>query len=207
MDLQGIPKRRWRAGIIEAYQEHSGEETLPYNRHFFTLGGPATEPGSELDYFCRHRRFCTLSQYVSVERKPQTHLDNKSIVGPTWLKGDFATEFMEWYSVLPDRYEPGIVNFDAMCGMDGALDDIESIIETIKSARNIKGPDCLVVVNVLQGNRWRENQGYSFPDAIPLFKKRHARYWKHLVDKHQYHNKTVGKGACVSLLQTLMFWI
>lgn len=210
MDLQGIPKRRWRAGIIEAYQEHSGEETLPYNRHFFTLGGPATEPGSELDYFHRHRRFCTLNQYVSVERDLQRHINNTRIKGPTWIHGDFAAELSKWHMNLPSGQEPGIVNFDAMCGMDNALNDIQAIIESIKMEReaDVRGQaDCLVVVNVLQSNRWRENQGHKFPDAISTFKERHARYWKYVVDKHQYHNKTVGKGSCVSLLQTLMFWI
>ena len=87
MDLKGIPKLQWRAGIIEAYKSCSGKTKLPFNRYFFTLGGPCTEQESEFDYFHRQRDFCQPRQYVSVERDRRIHSANSRIKGSymeTW---------------------------------------------------------------------------------------------------------------------------
>jgi hypothetical protein len=208
MDLQGIPKRTYRGSIIETYQACSGENELRPGHHIFTMCGPAQGEYSEVNYLCRHRDFCQVNQYTSVERDRKTHLRNARMFGPTWLYGDFTQHFQQWYPNLPSGEEAGIVHADWMCGIEKAMGDIQTVVETIQQCRETTRPFCLLVVNLLQSNRWRENQGITFLDVVDTFKRSHMRaLWKKVVHQQQYQNKTVGKGCGVSTLQTLMFWL
>jgi len=217
MDLEGIPKRSERARIIEAYQHCSGNNNLPLDRYLLTLGGPAAAPTSEMNYFCRQRKFCRLDQYVSIERDRQVHETNTRIRGPKWIHGELASEFRRCYH----RYnkEIGIVNADLMCGMDNALETICEIFCTLESQyrynhdlfeHSAPSPEigCLVIVNVIDRNRRSENRGYTFPDVFSTFENScMKKYCKKLVDRHTYDNKTVGKGSRITTMHTLMFWV
>jgi hypothetical protein len=213
MDLAGIPKRAWRARIIEAYQEVSGNDTIPSNQYMFTLGGPATEDDSELDYYTNRRKFLTKRQYVSVERDVGVHRKNKSIKGPTWLYGDMGRQFEIWYDELPVTKDVAIVSADLMSGIDVALPTIRSILSTMWDNHDDEGAPALLVFNVMQANRWRANQGGTFGDVWEtILKDSIVRLCSHrracrlnLVDRFEYHNKTIGTGQRCSTLSTLMY--
>lgn len=221
MDLQGIPKRAWRARLIEAYQIGTNNRTLPPNCFFFTLGGNAVDsdtffskshkpaPDSELGYLYRHRGFLQPQQYVSVENKIQIHRPNTIIEGPTWIYGDFGEAFRRWYETLPPDYEVGIVSADLMCGVTAALPTMHSIFRTLFLFGR-KKHKIVISFNILQANRWRENMGIEFEDVWETIQNDPGmqiclHYGVELIDKFQYENKTVGQGAGNSLLQTLIF--
>jgi hypothetical protein len=207
MDLQGIPKRAWRARLIEAYQYQSGNEKLPSNRHFFTLGGPCTKPYSEFDYLVHRRKFLLPKQYVSVEgRNKAVHQHNLQIKGATWLWGEFVDQLINWYRVQPSTQKAGIINADLMCGITVAID----IIRTVFAIHEVHNADkCLIAFNLVAYNRWRENLGRHFDPVWETFKHDRyiGRYAKYLIDRFQYTNKTIGAGSHMSMMETLIFWM
>lgn len=111
MDLQGIPKRAWRARLLESYYTVSGFPFVPRDEVFFTLGGSARERDSEYNYLTRmpgrsrdsalQSPFILPRQYVSVERELGIHRSNCRIKGPTWLRGEFADVFSRWCTSNP----------------------------------------------------------------------------------------------------------
>lgn len=218
MDLKGIPKRAWRARIIEAYYGMTGEEEIPYKQYFFTLGGPATDKDSEYNYMVGQRKFMLPSQYVSVERDKRIHAANSKIkrdmmcLSPTWLHGDFASQFRLWMEMLQAGWNPAIVSADLMCGVSNALPTMRSVLATLDTLRVNDRHKTLVVFNVLHDNRQRRNQGKTFDPVLPTVRKDLAfqyymRNGMQLVDQFKYENKTVGKGAGMSVFQTLMYWL
>lgn len=212
MDLQGISKRAWRARYIEAYQVISGNLTLPYNRYFFTLGGLSVDsntffehgkpaPFSELDYLSRHRRFIDPEQYVSVERDRKIHRQNTAIKGPTWLLGNFDTCLEDWMQELPSGREPSIVSADLMCGIKVALPTIRSVFRTVASWSEAGRTDkTMILFNLIQNNKWRQNQGHQFLDVHSTFADHFGSYMPHMIDRFQYQNKK-------TTLATLIFWV
>ena len=216
MDLQGIPKNGWRARMIEAYRILSGgRNRLMSGERFFTLGGPSVHtgvrlPDCELDYFCHQRGLCDYSQYVSVEREVAIHRENAKLRGPTWIHGDFADSFRDWFCNLPNHVHPKIVSADLMCGVDAALPTMRRVFETLLDYNEV-GNGVMVVFNVIATNRWRVNQGGTFRPVLPTIKedfvmKHYTPKYAELADRFQYENKTVGTGCGISVLETLTYW-
>lgn len=162
MDLQGIPKRAWRARIIESYRYLTDNRTIPNNQYIFSLGADATLPGSEYEYLVRERKFLKPWQYVSVERDKHIHRRNLSIDGPLFLQGNLKHVFPRIFNSAKNGYECAIVSADLMCGVDAAMSTLISVLDTVKESCGT-----IVIFNVLETNKWRARMGRHFSSVLP----------------------------------------
>jgi hypothetical protein len=215
MDLQGIPKKRWRAGIVESYRQVTGKVSIPSNQYFFTLGGPCAKGGkvmNDSEYDCLTsdhigNPFIQPHQYVSVERNAKIHRENCKIKGPTWLQGNLGSAFESWYNA-GTNHNPAIISADLMCGVEAALPTMIKVFDTCERG----GAGMLIVFNMLATNRWRVNQGGSFKPVMQTVQANKDMQWfikrghATLLDRFQYENKTVGMGSGISVLETLTYW-
>jgi hypothetical protein len=206
-NLHSAVKRSWRARIIENYQLLSNNQTLPRGQVFFTLGGPVHAESSEYDYFVRQRQFIQYpeDQYISVEHDRRIHESNLTKKKGIFLHGQFQHVLHNYLDVFPSA-RVAIVNADLMCGVLLALPVIRSVFRTMQ----YHPQKTMLVFNILQSNRWRENQGKHFPEVketvlrdpvVSFFLRRGAK----LIDQFPYESKTVGINAGNSVLITLIF--
>lgn len=205
MDLVGIPKRAWRARLIEAYRTASNNERLPKGEYFFTLAGPSSDledswvhgkpaKNSELDYLM-NRNFISAKQYVGVERNFSVHFSNSMIKDATWICGDFAQELAKF----SESHNVGFVSADLMCGIDVAIPTIKSVLGSVKQ-------NTFVAFNILAHHQL---YGVCFgrkirpPYNTLMAKMPHLR--KKVVDRFTYRNIAVGPGAGAVEMETIAF--
>lgn len=216
MDLLGIPKQTYRSRVMVAYKAMTGLRALQTKHLIVTLGGPIGENGkvilgSEYNQFLLEG-FVKPIQYVSIERDRWVHANNSSIVGPNWVHGDLAKVLRHAAENTSSRTLPiGILHADMMSGVRKAMPDITSMLESLASLKKFRPHNTLFVLNLIEANRWRANQGATFDNVHDTVMKNwqvrsHLRNGMELIDRHSYENKTVGTGRGITKLTTLMFW-
>ena len=229
MDLSGIPKRAWRARIIEAYVHCSGNTYVPRNEYFFTLGGPCAKkgkliPNCELDFFTSRsvgdKRFLLPHQYVSVENKRSIYEENVRLdhdfhlyplgystpQDPLWAYGEIESLLETW--VEERKNQPiAIVNADFMCGVEAALPKVEAIVETMEVTATPDAGGTLLVFNVIAYNQLHDVKHHrTYSEVRPKFAHFEKKGLK-FVDWSQYQSRTVGQGSrSSSLMETLIYW-
>ena len=225
MDLRGIPKRAWRARLLECYYTVSKNTYIPRNEVFFTLGGPARAQDSEFNYLTGNSftaPFIAPKQYVSVERELGIHRSNCRIKGPTWLRGEFSDVFGRWCGNNPE-IPVAVCSCDLMCGIVKALPTIRKTLLTLFSRRTGAYsesvghalPKCghtLVAFNVCSRRRLHRPNA-SFPPVWKtiqedsIYKLVRKFGVGKLIDRFDYANKSVGLGADNTHMETLVMII
>lgn len=162
-------KIRWRAGNLELYRATSGKDCLEKHESFITLSGPCCkENGKPISYSEYHQvvvreQFCRPEQYVSIEgRDKKAHEKNSTIVGPTWLWGDFAEQFAGWYD---GKRHAAFISADLMVGAVASVSTIDMVLDVIKSQQK-RNRFSLVIFNILSRCLLSEGMaGFQYADV------------------------------------------
>jgi len=144
-------KMGWRSNIITTWRETSGLRKLNPGDSLVTLGGSCSDgsakPKCEYDQIVLQEGLCSPIQYVLIDRDESVHEKNSTIIGPTWILGDFGESFATWY-YLTDHHA-ALVSADMMSGIDIVIESVAIILSTIKDNQK-RGRFSLVVFNIIE---------------------------------------------------------
>lgn len=220
-------KDTWRLRLAETYKRVSHCSSIPNDRFFYTLGGPAwsgvLDPASELAFLSRNgfdgRPFLQLHQYASAERLPEVHRLNSHLHGPTWEHGQGERCMVRW---IKQGLVPAVVSFDGMAGMPKVIQALSKIGTALleHDIRNV-----LVSFNVMTGwlagdqpmMRFASDRS-AYPDPnryLASFARKDAGLRRFLGRTKQWNMEPIGKVAVRgdtyhstnTRFRTLLFWL